>query len=28
MPPLTMWRPLKDGASLPDGAVKVHGLPF
>jgi predicted GNAT family N-acyltransferase len=24
----TMWRPLKDGARLPDGIVKVVGLPF
>jgi len=24
----TMWRPLKAGARLPDGSVKVIGLPF
>jgi len=24
----TMWRPLKAGARLPDGIVKVNGLPF
>ena len=28
MPPVTMWRALRDGVTLPDGAVKVHGLPF
>jgi predicted N-acetyltransferase YhbS len=28
MPPVTMWRPLKDGAKLPDGQVRVLGLPF
>jgi hypothetical protein len=28
MPPVTMWRPLRSGASLLDGPVKVHGLPF
>ena len=25
---VTMWRPLKPGARLPDGIVKVSGLPF
>jgi len=25
---VTMWRPLKDGARLPAGNVKVNGLPF
>ncbi len=25
---MTMWRPLKAGAQLPDGIVKVNGLPF
>jgi GNAT superfamily N-acetyltransferase len=25
---VTMWRPLKAGAELPDGVVKVDGLPF
>jgi GNAT superfamily N-acetyltransferase len=25
---VTMWRPLKVGARLPDGIVKVNGLPF
>ena len=25
---VTMWRPLKAGAELPDGIVKVNGLPF
>jgi GNAT superfamily N-acetyltransferase len=25
---VTMWRPLKAGARLPDGFVKVNGLPF
>ena len=28
MPPLTMWRALKGGVTLPDGVVKIHGLPF
>ena len=28
MPPVTMWRPLKARGRLPDGALKVHGLPF
>jgi predicted GNAT family N-acyltransferase len=28
MPLVTMWRPLKRGARLPGGTVKVHGLPF
>lgn len=28
MPPVTMWRPLKDGVTLPGGVVKIHGLPF
>lgn len=23
-----MWRPLKAGARIPDGNVKIHGLPF
>jgi ribosomal protein S18 acetylase RimI-like enzyme len=25
---VTMWRPLKAGGRLPDGIVKLHGLPF
>jgi len=25
---VTMWRPLRAGAELPDGIVKVNGLPF
>ena len=25
---VTMWRPLRTGAELPDGIVKVNGLPF
>jgi aminoglycoside 2'-N-acetyltransferase I len=25
---VTMWRPLKAGARLPDGIVRVNGLPF
>jgi GNAT superfamily N-acetyltransferase len=25
---VTMWRPLKPGERLPDGIVKVNGLPF
>jgi GNAT superfamily N-acetyltransferase len=25
---VTMWRPLHPNACLPEGAVKVHGLPF
>jgi aminoglycoside 2'-N-acetyltransferase I len=25
---VTMWRTLKEGARLPEGIVKVHGLPF
>ena len=28
MPWVTMWRPLKRGASFADGVVKLHGLPF
>jgi predicted N-acetyltransferase YhbS len=28
MPPVMMWRPLKDGARLPHHAVKLDGLPF
>jgi GNAT superfamily N-acetyltransferase len=27
-PGMMMWRPLKSGASLPNGVVKVIGLPF
>lgn len=25
---VTMWRPLEPGARLPDGILKVNGLPF
>ncbi len=28
MPPVAMWRPLKDGAELPDGDARILGLPF
>jgi predicted N-acetyltransferase YhbS len=28
MPDNAMWRPLRDGASWPDGPVRVLGLPF
>jgi GNAT superfamily N-acetyltransferase len=28
VPHVTMWRPLKPGAALPDGDVRVEGLPF
>jgi predicted GNAT family N-acyltransferase len=28
MPWVTMWRPLKHGATFGDGIVKLHGLPF
>ena len=27
-PGATMWRPLKAGARIPDGIVKVNALPF
>jgi hypothetical protein len=28
MPWVTMWRPLKQGATFEDGIVKLRGLPF
>lgn len=28
IPQVTMWRPLRDGASLPPGRLTVHSLPF
>ena len=28
MPMVTMWRPLREGAALPAGPVRVSGLPF
>ena len=28
IPMVTMWRPVKSGATLPDGRIKLDGLPF
>ena len=28
MPGVSMWRPLREGATLPSGPLTLHGLPF